>query len=97
MPEMFFERPTQVMFPDFDNFDELNWLCGIAYKDVIICSCCGGVFEIADVMDCAKECGFKQAIYPFGSWVNLYEEISGNTLPEGLTVNENYDIVEVDE
>ena len=45
-------------------------------------------------MDCAKECGFKNAIYPYETWVNLYDEISGNELPEGLTLNENYDIVE---
>lgn len=97
MKELFFETPTQVMFPDFDNCDNLNWLNGIAYKDVIICSCCGGVFEIADVMDCAEQCGFKNAIYPYETWVNLYDEIVGNGLPEGLTLNENYDVVEADD
>ena len=97
MNELFFERPIQVMFPDFDDDESMSWLVGIAYKTEIICACCGGVFEIADVLACAKERGYKRAVYPFGSWINLYDEISGNCLPEGLTLNANYDIIEVDE
>lgn len=40
---MFFESPTQVKFWDADGG---HYTAGIAYKNEIICGCCGGVFEI---------------------------------------------------
>ena len=97
MTELFFERPTQVMFPDFDDDSRESWLVGIAYKTEIICACCGGVFTVAEVMDCANECGYKEAIYPFSTWESLVDAINSNALPEGLTVNEVYNIVEASE
>lgn len=38
-------KPTQVLF-----IDEEDTLCaGIAYDDVIICACCGSVYEQEEV------------------------------------------------
>jgi hypothetical protein len=73
----FFETPTQVMFYDTDGSGEYN--CGIAWGDHIICGCCGGVFEISEVIEFAPE--GVQAIYAYDSWVDLSEEIFGGEYP----------------
>ena len=49
---MFFETPTQVKFWDPDGG---HYTAGIAYKDEIICGCCGGVFEIEEIIEDAKK------------------------------------------
>ena len=43
---LFFEKPTQVRFMDYDGTINI----GIAYKNEIICACCGGVYEIEDLL-----------------------------------------------
>ena len=89
----YFETPAQVVFHDPDNPG--SWLSGIAYRDVIICGCCGGVFEIADVVDCAKEDAIKNAIHKYYDWTDLADEITGGELPETLDRNEDGEIYEV--
>lgn len=42
----YFDKPTQVKF--FEP-NEGEWCYGIAYKNEIICACCGSVFEIEEV------------------------------------------------
>ena len=44
--KLFFEKPTQVKFMAYDGTIHT----GIAYKDEIICACCGGVYEIEDLL-----------------------------------------------
>lgn len=44
----YYDVPTQVRF--FMNEDE-GYCGGIAYHDEIICGCCGGVFEIEEIID----------------------------------------------
>ena len=56
----YFNRPTQVMFADPDNAGE--WIVGIAYKDEIICACCGGAFGITEIIKQAQEDGVKQQV-----------------------------------
>ena len=91
MNKPYFESPKQVMFHDIDN--PHSWLVGIGYKDEIICACCGGVYEIAEVCELSE--GYvDQAIYPYETWIRLDDEIYGGELPEGLTVNEEDSIVE---
>ena len=43
-----FEVPTQVAF-----WEDNHYIGGIAYGTEIICSCCGGVVEIAEVYEFA--------------------------------------------
>ena len=45
MPKIYYDDPTQVKFWDADGY---HWIGGVAYHDVIICGCCGGVFEITE-------------------------------------------------
>lgn len=69
----YFDRPTQVKFWDYDNGEYVG---GIAYHDIIICGCCGSTFSISEVCAYADEDG-KTAIIEYEHWVNLSAEIIG--------------------
>ena len=86
MEKPYFDAPKQVVFADPDNAGQ--WIIGIAYHDEIICACCGGIFEIADVVEMAEEAGCKQAIYPYEDWIDVSYEITGDEMPAGLSMND---------
>ena len=46
----YFEVPTQVKFWDVDGD---HYIGGIAYRDKIICGCCGGIFDISEIYESA--------------------------------------------
>ena len=71
----FFETPTQVKFLD-DAEDELKYKGGIAYGDVIVCGCCGGVVEISDLLECFSEQEANLIIIPL-EWIDVSEAIIG--------------------
>ena len=61
-----YERPTQVRWFDTEN---KRWIGGIAYRDEIICGCCGSILELDE---------FKEGeVVELGNWVNIEEEIRG--------------------
>ena len=91
--EMYFNHPKQIVFADPDNVE--NWIVGIAYKDEIICACCGNVFNINEVVEQAEAEGIKQAIYPYEDWNDIAYEIVGGEWPTGL-VEEDGKLVEFD-
>lgn len=67
----YFDIPTQVKWknPDFDETNESDseYFGGIAYKDEIICACCGGTIPVSEVDE----------IIEF-DWINLSDEIIGD-------------------
>jgi hypothetical protein len=69
----YYTGPCQVRF-----FDGQDYLGGIAYQDYIICGCCGGIFQIADLLKVAKDEGVSEddAIVEL-EWINIEEEIRG--------------------
>ena len=77
-----FSTPKQVVFADTDNIGE--WLTGIAYNDVIICACCGGVFEIDEICELATAAGIQEPIYSYSEWIDISDDIDGGELPDGL-------------
>lgn len=83
----YYERPTQVMFYEAD---PNTWSWGIAYRDDIICACCGAVLHITEIIDdfndYAKENGVKisKPIYEYSGWCDIVEGIYGGELPEEL-------------
>ena len=95
MEKSYFDRPTQVVFADPDNPGSGEWLVGIAYRDEIICGCCGGVFSIDDVIEMAREDNINCAIHEYHEWNDIADEIVGGELPETLDRNENGEIYEV--
>lgn len=83
----YYERPTQVMFYEAD---PNTWSWGIAYRDDIICTCCGAVLHITEIIDdfndYAEENGAKisKPIYEYGCWCDISESVYGDELPEEL-------------
>ena len=45
----YFDVPTQV------RFWEGRYIDGIAYRDEIICGCCGGIFSISNIYESAPD------------------------------------------
>ena len=88
----YFDKPTQVMFNDPESGE---WDAGIAYRDEIICGCCGGIFEISEVIENANARNIECAIYSYYSWTDLECEIIGGELPEGLGLNDNDEVYEL--
>ena len=68
----YFEAPTQVKF-----WDE-RYIGGIAYRDEIICGCCGGIFKISDVYEVAPDTLDNDPIVVYKGWVGLSSEICGD-------------------
>lgn len=60
----YYELPTQVRWFDAD---DKCWIGGIAYRNEIICGCCGSIFEFDE---------FEEGeVVELGNWVNIEEEI----------------------
>ena len=68
--QTWFDAPTQVAY-----FDEHVYHSGIAYKDEVICACCGGVTEIDDLIRWAP--AGVAPIVPYKDWVSFRDEIIG--------------------
>ena len=90
MDRCFYDIPTQVMFVEPKCAKDGNedcgpeWYAGIAYRDEVICACCGGVFTIEDVIESAEEYGLARGIYHYGAWVDITDSIIVDALPLGL-------------
>lgn len=68
----YFEVPTQVKFWDAPSEDYIG---GIAYRDEIICGCCGGVFDISEIYEFAPNTLEEDPIVVIDSWVDISNEI----------------------
>lgn len=64
--------PVQVMF-----YDGEGMCSGIMLGNKIICACCGGIFDVDDVIENAREDGVD-AIKLFTCWVDISDEIKGD-------------------
>lgn len=83
MKKMFYETPTQVAFFDVDNN---QYIGGIAYKDEIICGCCGGIVPIEEVYEYAPD--DIVPIRDYSEWVDINEAICGDEKPNVASVAE---------
>ena len=66
-----------------------HYTYGIAYKNEIICGCCGGVFEISEIVEHTPI--ELQSIYPYENWADLTEEIFGGEYPAGYEPQDKED------
>ena len=64
--------PVQVMF-----YDGENMCAGILFGEHIICGCCGGVFDVYDVVTMAQD-DSVDAIRLFDTWIDVSDEIKGS-------------------
>ena len=68
----YFQVPTQVKFWDAPSG---HYIGGIAYRDEIICGCCGGIFDITEIYELAPDALKEDPIVVYDTWVNLSSKI----------------------
>lgn len=71
----YFEVPTQVKFWDYTNG---RYHGGIAYKNEIICRCCGGAFNISKIYKLAPDTLLGGPIVVYDNWVCISYAICGD-------------------
>lgn len=71
----YFEIPTQVKFWDYTNG---RYHGGIAYRNEIICGCCGGVFNISQIYKIAPDTLLGYPIIVYDDWVGISSSICGD-------------------
>lgn len=64
--------PCQVMF-----WDGENYCAGIMIGKLLVCGCCGGTFDLDEVIDMAREDG-QVPVRVFDTWVDISDEIRGD-------------------
>ena len=74
----YFDKPTQVVYYDVDSD---CWKSGIAYRDEIICACCGGIIEISEIYEFAPA-EIAQPIFEYDAWCDITEDIIGGEMPD---------------
>lgn len=71
----YFEAPTQVKFWGYGS---KRYYGGIAFRDEIICGCCGGVVDINEVYEFAPDTLEEDPIVIYDNWVDINHEICGD-------------------
>ena len=71
----YFEVPTQVKFLDVDGD---HYIVGIAYRNEIICGCCGGIFNISEIYESAPNTLKEDPIVIPDRWVDISYDICGD-------------------
>ena len=64
--------PRQVMF-----WDGENYCAGIMVGKLLVCGCCGGTFDLDEVIGMAKV-GGQVPVRVFDTWVDISDEIMGD-------------------
>ena len=64
--------PRQVMF-----WDGENHCAGIMIGKLLVCGCCGGTFNLDEVIETAREDG-QVPVRVFDTWVDISDEIMGD-------------------
>ena len=67
----YFDVPTQV------RFWEGRYIDGIAYRDEIICGCCGGIFSISNIYESAPDTLDNDPIIVLGGWESISYKFRG--------------------
>lgn len=64
--------PRQVMF-----WDGENYCAGIMVGKLLVCGCCGGTFNLDEVIEMARE-DDQVPVRVFDTWVDISDEIMGD-------------------
>ena len=64
--------PRQVMF-----WDGESHCAGIMIGKLLVCGCCGGIFNLDEVIEMAREDG-QVPVRVFDTWVDISDEIMGD-------------------
>ena len=71
----YFEVPTQVKFWDVHHIRGNHYIGGIAYRNEVICGCCGGIFDISEIYEFSPDTLKEDPVVPYDTWVNLSSKI----------------------
>ena len=63
----------QILFYDGEDMN-----AGIMLGDTIICAHCGGLFEVEEIIENAREDGITHPILMYTYWVDLSDEVRGD-------------------
>lgn len=64
--------PRQVMF-----WDGENYCAGFMIGNLLVCGCCGGTFNLDEVVEMARE-DDQVPVRVFDTWVDISDEIMGD-------------------
>ena len=64
--------PRQVMF-----WDGANYCAGFMIGELLVCGCCGGTFDLDEVIKMARE-DDQVPVRVFDTWVDISDEIMGD-------------------
>ena len=56
-------------------WDGEHWCIGIMVGSQIVCACCGGVFDVDEVLNDGREIGIEDPIVIYDTWVDISDEI----------------------
>ena len=70
----YFNGPTQVKF--WETCGD-HYIGGIAYRNEIICGCCGGIFDISEIYESAPDT-LEDPIVVYDNWLDISSEICGD-------------------
>lgn len=80
-PIAYFDEPTQVCYKDVyyepsddEDYYDIPVLFGIAYCGEIICGCCGGITDIAELFRNADEMDFDLSFNIF-PWLDISDDL----------------------
>ena len=59
-------------------WDGEHWCTGIMVGSRIVCACCGGIFDVDEVLNDGREIGIEDPIVVYDTWVDISDEIRGD-------------------
>ena len=56
-------------------WDGENWCAGFMVGRRLVCGCCGGIFDVDEILENGREEGIENPIHVFQTWVDVSDEI----------------------
>ena len=67
-------------------WDGENWCAGFMVGQHLVCGCCGGIFDVDEILESGREEGIDNPIYAFQTWVDVSDEIWDDSTEEAHDV-----------
>lgn len=59
-------------------WDGENWCAGFMVGRRLVCGCCGGIFDVDEILDNGREESVENPIFIYNTWVDVSDEIKGD-------------------
>ena len=59
-------------------WDGENWCAGFMVGRRLVCGCCGGIFDVDEILSEGREEGLENPIVVLDTWVDVSNEIWGD-------------------